>query len=254
MKKYILFFTLILFVSGAYSANSSLNLTPSSDFQKTNFPEAIGVNHSKWSVLLKKHVSNKGIVNYKGFQKDAKELNSYLEILAKNTPQKSWSKNAVLAYWINVYNAFTVKLIVDNYPVKSIKDIPNPWSTNFIELGNKKYTLEQIENEILRKMNEPRIHFAINCASYSCPNLLNQAFNEATLDKQLTQVTKSFLADKSKNTITSDSIQISKIFDWFSADFITKGTVIDFLNQYTTVKINAKAKIIYKDYNWNLNE
>lgn len=212
------------------------------------------VDHSKWNALLKKNVSPNGNVNYKGFLRDKKELEAYLDILEANVPSKSWSRNATLAYWINVYNAFTVKLIVDNYPVHSIKEISNPWGKKFFTLGGQKYSLEQVEHEILRKMGEPRIHFAINCASISCPNLLNEAYTEAELSKQLAQVAKSFINDKTKNTITKSKIEISEIFNWFAGDFKTKGSVIDFLNQYSNIKIDSKAKTTYKNYNWNLNE
>jgi hypothetical protein len=212
------------------------------------------MNHQQWNELLQKHVSPQGNVDYKGFQKDANKLQSYLDDLAKNSPEKSWSKNAVLAYWINTYNAFTVKLILDNYPVKSIKNISNPWGKKFFTIGAKKYSLEEVEHEILRKMNEPRIHFAINCASFSCPNLLNEAYTEAKVEKQLESVAKSFVNDKTKNTITANKIEISEIFSWFSGDFKTKGTVIDFLNQYSTVKINSKASVKFKTYNWSLND
>lgn len=212
------------------------------------------VDHSKWNALLKKNVSPNGNVNYKGFLRDKKELEAYLDILEANVPSKSWSRNATLAYWINVYNAFTVKLIVDNYPVHSIKEISNPWGKKFFTLGGQKYSLEQVEHEILRKMGEPRIHFAINCASISCPNLLNEAYTEAELSKQLAQVAKSFINDKTKNTITKSKIEISEIFNWFASDFKTKGSVIDFLNQYSNIKIDSKAKKTYKNYNWNLNE
>ena len=211
-------------------------------------------NHQKWNELLKKHVSENGNVDYKGFKKEEAALQSYLELLSKNLPEKSWTKNATLAYWINAYNAYTVKLILDNYPVKSIKKIDSPWDAAFINLGNKKYSLGKIEHKVLRKMNEPRIHFAINCASYSCPNLLNEAYTEKNLNNQLEAAAKSFINDKSKNNITANTIEISSIFDWFTGDFKKKGTLIEFLNKYSSVKINAKAKISYKEYNWNLNE
>jgi hypothetical protein len=213
------------------------------------------VNHQKWDDLLQKNVSSSGNVNYKGFQKQEGILDSYLNDLAKEIPQKNWSKNATLAYWINVYNAFTVKLILNNYPTKSIKDISDPWGKKFFTLANKKYSLEEVEHEILRKMNEPRIHFAINCASYSCPNLLNEAFTEAKIESQLERTAKSFINDKSKNSISSNEIKISEIFNWFSGDFKTKNSgIIDFLNKYSTIKINKKAKVKYLDYNWKLNE
>lgn len=251
MRKYLLALLIIPLIS---CANSNKEI-PDLAYGKNFYGDVqTTMNHSKWNALLQKHVSNKGSVDYKGFQKDAVELKSYLDQLTKNVPAKSWTKNAVLAYWINTYNAFTVKLILDNYPTKSIKNIGDPWGKKFFTLGTKKYSLEEVEHEILRKMNEPRIHFAINCASFSCPNLLNEAYKSETLDKQLTDATKSFIADKTKNTITKDKLVISKIFDWFSGDFKKKGSIIDFLNQYSAVKINPQAKISYKEYNWNLNE
>ncbi|WP_418262411.1 DUF547 domain-containing protein [Flavobacterium faecale] len=252
MKKLLLLLVLTPFISMCNNVTNS-NSTAKKIFLSSN--EAIkAVDHAKWDVLLKKHVSNSGKVNYKGFIKDQKELDAYLAILSQSTPSKSWSRNATLAYWINVYNAFTVKLIIDNYPVKSIKEISNPWGKKFFSLGGEKYSLEEVEHKILRKMNEPRIHFAINCASYSCPNLLNEAYTEAKLSQQLAEVAKDFINDKSKNSISPNQIEISEIFNWFAADFKTKGSLIDFLNQYSNIKISSKAKTSFKDYNWNLNE
>jgi hypothetical protein len=250
----IFFISLLLLPFLSCGKNKSNNEIPDLAYPTTILATTQSTDHAKWNVLLQKNVSKNGIVDYKGFQKDSKQLQSYLALLSSNVPTKSWSRNAVLAYWINTYNAFTVKLILDNYPVKSIKDIKDPWGQKFFSLGDKKYSLEEVEHEILRKMNEPRIHFAINCASFSCPNLLNEAYTEANLEKQLTTVAKSFINDKTKNTITANKVEISKIFDWFSGDFKKKGTIIDFLNQYSSVKISSKAKISYKEYNWTLNE
>ncbi|MGA9639450.1 DUF547 domain-containing protein [Flavobacterium sp.] len=240
-----------LLAMGCKKAESSPNPNP---IQIVVSETLKNMDHSKWDALLKKNVSSSGKVNYKGFIRDKAALETYLNILEANVPSKSWSRNATLAYWINTYNAFTVKLIIDNYPVKSIKEISNPWGKKFFALGGQKYSLEQVEHEILRKMGEPRIHFAINCASFSCPNLLNEAYTEADLSKQLTQVAKSFINDTTKNTITKSKIEVSEIFNWFAGDFKTKGSLIDFLNQYSTVKIDTKAKTSYKDYNWSLNE
>ncbi len=217
--------------------------------------EVNDVDHSQWNALLRKNVSSLGNVNYKGFLKDKILLESYLNMLSAKIPDANWSKSAKLAYWINVYNAFTIKLIVDNYPTKSIKNIANPWGEKFFELEGVSYSLEQVEHEVLTKMNEPRIHFAINCASYSCPNLANQAYISNTIDKQLTEVTKKFINDSLKNVITEKDIKISEIFNWFSKDFKTANTsVIDFLNKYSETKISEDAKVHYLDYNWSLNE
>jgi Protein of unknown function, DUF547 len=210
--------------------------------------------HSKWNEILQSCVNNDGKVDYKGFKADAKNLEIYLNALSKSTPQDSWTKAEKLAYWINAYNAFTIKLIIDNYPVKSIKDIKNPWDISFIKLGAKTYTLNDIEHKILRKMGDPRIHFGIVCASVSCPKLQNTAFEASKIDAQLTRAAKEFLADPKRNTITQENIKISKIFKWFASDFKQEGSLIDFLNIYSDITISKNAKKSFKDYDWNLNE
>lgn len=212
--------------------------------------------HFLWNELLQKHVSDNGNVNYKSFKTDHKKLVEYIHILAllKSKPEfDSISKNEKLAYWINAYNALTIDLIIKNYPVKSIKDIKDPWGQKLWKLGDKWYSLEDIEHEILRKMDEPRIHFAIVCASYSCPKLQNTAFTASSLETQLTAATTQFLSDTKRNEIKENSLKLSKIFKWFDKDFEQNGSLIDFLNKYTDLTISAKAKISYKDYNWDLN-
>lgn len=215
-------------------------------------PEAF--DHKIWSTLLQKHVSQNGTVNYKGFKNDQSKLKIYLNTLAKHIPTEQWNRYDTLAYWINVYNAFTVALILDNYPVNSIKDIKNPWDLRFIKLGAKWYTLNDIEHTILRKMEDPRIHFGINCASISCPKLLNKAFTAQNADTELENLTVDFINNPEKNTISANKIEISKLFTWFAKDFKTKGTLIDFLNTYSKIRIHNNAKKSFKKYNWQLNE
>ncbi len=210
--------------------------------------------HQSWNVLLSKHVSKDGTVNYKGFKQDRVAFKSYLNELSKNMPSQEWSKKDKLAYWMNVYNAFTVKLIIDNYPVKSIKDIKNPWDLRFFKLGKKWYTLNDIEHRILRKMGDPRIHFGINCASFSCPPLLNKAFTAQNVDQELEKLSITFVNDPKRNTITASRLKLSKIFSWFIKDFKKEGTLIDFLNKYSKVTINKTAKKSFMAYDWNLNE
>lgn len=211
-------------------------------------------NHSSWNTLLQKHVSNKGLVNYKGFKSSRNELLNYITYLGAHTPQDSWTKEDKLAYWINAYNAMTIDLILRYYPVKSIKDINNPWEQRLWKLGEKWYNLNEIEHQILRKMDEPRIHFAIVCASFSCPKLLNEAYTSLNIDSQLTKATKDFLSDPERNNISQNNLMLSKIFQWFAKDFKQTGALIDFLNQYSEITISEKAKKKFKDYNWNLNE
>jgi len=213
--------------------------------------------HLLWDELLQKHVSDDGNVNYKSFKTEHKKLLGYISVLSKISLDDYFltlSEEEHLAFWINAYNALTVDLIIRNYPIKSIKDIKNPWKQRLWKPASLKYNLDEIEHDILRKMNEPRIHFAIVCASYSCPKLQNKAFTAEGLEKQLTTATKEFLADTNRNEISENSIKISKIFDWFSKDFTKNGSLIDFLNQYTDINISPNAKKRYKDYNWALND
>lgn len=211
--------------------------------------------HSAWNSLLQQQVSKNGNVNYKGFKANRARLATYIKTLQTNYEDiNNFSREEILAYWINAYNALTVDLILRNYPLNSIKDIDKPWDQRLWKFGNKWQNLNAIEHKILRTMNEPRIHFAIVCASESCPKLENFAFVPSKLESQLTTVTKGFLSDKSKNDLSENCIKLSKIFKWYAKDFKTKGSLIDFLNGYTDVKISSKAKKIFKDYSWALNE
>ncbi len=217
--------------------------------------------HAAWDALLKKHVSAKGVVNYRGFIKDSLALNQYLQQLTANYPQeKAWSRGEQMAWWLNAYNAYTVQLIARHYPLKSINDIKqagakSPWDIPFISLNGNKITLNHIEHEILRrKFADPRIHFGIVCASQSCPKLANEALEAGKLDAQLDHLTKEFLDDPSRNKITTEQAQVSQIFNWFKEDFTRKGTVPEFINQYAAVKIGNKSKISYLEYDWGLND
>jgi hypothetical protein len=222
------------------------------------------VSHATWDILLKKHVDETGMVNYKGMIKDSLELNKYLELLSENHPnEKNWSEDERLAYWINAYNAFTVKLIVKYYPVESIKDIAGkipfvntPWDIKFIEIEGETYDLNNLEHGIIRKQfAEPRIHFALVCAAVSCPRLRNEAFTAAKLDAQLEDEAKYFFNNPKKNKISAEKIQISKLLDWYWGDF--KDVVesrVEYVNRYSTVKANADAEVEFMDYSWELNE
>jgi len=221
--------------------------------------------HALWSNLLQKHVTTDGKVNYKGFIADQSNLDKYLQTLSDSPIESSWSVNEQKAYLINAYNAFTVKLITMHYPVKSIKDIGpktqipfvnTTWDIKFIRYGKDSVDLNFIEHGMLRKnYNDPRIHFALVCASTSCPILLNEAYIAEKLDDQLNKQAKVFLADKSRNDISSESPKLSKLFDWYAMDFKTKKTtVIDFINKYSSIKIDKNAKVTYLNYSWDLNE
>jgi hypothetical protein len=212
------------------------------------------IDHSKWTEILQLYVAENGDVNYKKMQKNRDTFKVYLNDLASNPPKDSWSNSEIKAYWINAYNAFTVQLVLDNYPIKSIKDISEPWGQMFFKIGGKSMSLERIEHEILRPMGDPRIHFAIVCASESCPKLLNYAYESETLNDQLDQAAKEFINDASKNSLTASEITISKIFKWFKSDFPKGDAFISYLNSYSVVKLFPETKINYQNYNWSLNE
>jgi len=226
--------------------------TSENNLPKSNIVELF--NHDVFDQLLKNNISDKGETNYPAFIKNKTIFKSYLTALSENMPTEEWTKEDNLAYWMNAYNAFTIKLIIDNYPTKSIKDIRNAWDSRFFKLGEKWYNLSDIEHKILRKMNDPRIHFGINCASYSCPQLHNKAFTANNVNDELNYLTHQFINDPTRNTISKDSIQLSKIFQWYAKDFKTEGSLIDYLNKYSDITINNNAKKSFKKYDWSLNE
>jgi len=217
------------------------------------------LNHDIWNVLLKKNVTASGKVNYKGMKAELSNLTAYLTHLKNTPPQADWSKNEKLSYWINLYNASTVYLIASNYPTTSIKKLNRgkPWEKKFVKSGDKVYSLNQIENEIIRpQFKDPRIHAALNCAAVSCPKMLNEAFKASTLNNQLNMLCYAWINDYNRNEVTPNTLKLSKIFEWYGADFKAGGGVISFVSKYNRSKIiiSPKAKISYKAYNWDLNE
>lgn len=221
------------------------------------------VTHEQFTTLLEKHVDDNGMVNYKGFIADSTALNEYLSLLENNHPNKKhWSSDERLSYWINAYNAFTIRLIIRNYPVESIKDlggniyrVNTTWDIKFIEIEGETYHLNNIEHSIIRKeWDEPRIHFALVCAARSCPKLRNEAFEAATLEAQLEDQAVHFFNSKMRNDISPDAPKVSKLMKWYSGDF--KGhaeSIADYINRYSEIKINPGAKPDYLDYDWSLN-
>ncbi len=221
--------------------------------------------HKEWNEILQKNtklVKSQVLVDYKGIKKSPGKFNAYLKSLSGVGKKEfySFNKKQQLSFWINAYNAFTVKIIVDNYPVKSIKDIgsifSSTWSKKFISLLGKKMSLDQIEHGTIRKeFKEPRIHFAVNCASIGCPSLYREAFIATKLEEQLQAATVHFMNNKEKNYLKKDTYYISKIFDWYGEDFdkYTMG-VKNFVGKHIKSTSGKKMSIKYLDYDWNLNE
>ncbi|MEL6834255.1 MAG: DUF547 domain-containing protein [Bacteroidota bacterium] len=209
--------------------------------------------HGSWDNILRNFVSSSGQVNYSGLKSSKSALEAYLTELQSFPPQSGWSRNQIMAYWINAYNAFTIKLIVDNHPVSSIKNLHggNPWDQKWIKIGGSTYSLNQIENDILRaRYGDARIHFAVNCAAASCPPIHNRAFTADNLNSTLQRLTRRFINNTAYNTISSEEITISKIFEWYAGDF---GNVTSYINGFTDVELGEQTKVSYKEYDWALN-
>ncbi|WP_223649837.1 DUF547 domain-containing protein [Hymenobacter psoromatis] len=222
------------------------------------------ISHGAYDQLLRRHVSAQGLVDYPGFRADEAAFNQYLALLSQNPPAANWSRNDQLAYWINAYNAYTIRLILNHYPVKSIKDIgpriqipflTTPWADKFFRIGSQPMSLDNIEHGMLRQQFEdPRIHFALVCASLSCPRLRNEAYTAAQLDAQLADQGHDFLNNPAKNKISRPAAQLSKYFDWYKGDWEQNGqSVVQWVNRYSIVQIDGATKISYLDYNWGLN-
>ena len=216
--------------------------------------------HQIWDQLVKSHVKADGLVDYRGFQADMTQLETYLDQLSNNAPTDDWTEAEKLAYWINAYNAFTVKVIADNYPLESIRElhtvpgVATVWHEEFFEIGGQPTSLNQIEHGILRRdFVEPRIHFAINCASMSCPVLRAEAYTVDKLEAQLTEQARLFLQQEIRNQISSEQANLSSIFSWFKGDFTREGSLVDYINQYLDEKLPQDVEIQFLEYDWSIN-
>jgi len=228
---------------------------------------------SEWDVLLEKHVKSDLIdgislntVAYGKLRLDPvfHQLESKLRLFS---PTKLRTHQEKLAFWINVYNIFAVKIVTDNYPLKSINNIgglfKSVWKIKAGTVGGEKYTLDEIEHGILRKMGDPRIHTAIVCASVSCPDLSKKAYKSEKLSEQLDMQMSDFLANPNKgmrveNNQQSKRILLSPIFDWFAEDFKSSGGVRKFIKSYVPTRYrqaleNTDYPISYINYNWSIN-
>jgi len=214
------------------------------------------VSHSSWDALLSRHVTSEGKVNYDSFKSDIAKLDKYLKLIGDNEAKTGWSQAEKKAFWLNAYNAWTIKLVLERYPVNSIKDVSTkPWDKRFIKIGANTHTLNDIENKIIRRQfKDARIHFAVNCATISCPKLSNKAFTVKNVEKELDRLTKEFF--KSENVkLVEKSAQLSKIFEWYADDFIEESeSVLKFVERYSGMTFHPKVKVSYLDYSWKLNK
>lgn len=230
------------------------------------------VDHGTFDALLKRYVDAQGDVNYAGWKQSAQDtqaLDGYLAALSAASPGTQASRSAQLAFWINAYNAVTIRGILREYPTTSIRNHTakllgyNIWDDLKLHVGGAEYSLNQMEHEILRKMGEPRIHFAIVCASRSCPRLLNEAYTADKLEQQLMLNTKVFFANEGNFQYDPQrrTFQLSSILKWFGEDFGSTQaeqlrTIAPYLPNraaYDAAVANS-VSVSYLDYDWGLND
>lgn len=220
-----------------------------------------GVDNSIYARLLETHVKGSR-VSYDGLKKDEALLDRYLAILSAAHPD-ALPRNHQFAFYINAYNAFTLKLILTRYPkINSIKEIgsffSNPWNKKFINLKGRTVSLDYIEHEVLRpRFKDPRVHFAINCAARSCPPLFNRPFEGDRLDRQLEERTRAFINDPKSNYVKGDTLFLSRIFSWFEEDF--NDNPLYFVRLYAGPELHKAldavpaVKVSFLPYDWTLN-
>ena len=220
------------------------------------------VDNALYAELLSKYVRN-GVVDYRGLKNEEDKLDRYLLVLEK-TDSKSLPRNERFAFYINAYNAWTLKLILTGYPgVKSIKDFGtifrSPWKKRIVRIDAAVFSLDHIEHSILRpQMKDPRIHVVVNCASKSCPPLLAVPYSGKSLERQLEEQFSAFINDPHRNRLEGSTLYVSKIFDWYAEDF--GGDVLGFFLKYAKGDLKkrletnrANISIKYLKYDWSLN-
>ncbi|MDT8385604.1 MAG: DUF547 domain-containing protein [Gammaproteobacteria bacterium] len=244
--------------------------------------QAAAFAHANWDALLKKHVvsiqnGQATQVDYDGMMKDRAQLKRYLSATSNviRTTFDDWSKEEQLAFLINAYNAWTVELILSGYPnIESIKDLgsffQSPWKKAFIPLLGETRSLDDIEHGLIRgsgRYNDPRIHFAVNCASIGCPALRPDAYLAEKLDQQLDEATRLFLSDRTRNRRENDTLYVSSIFKWYRADFEHGWRGAESLEQFLSLYSNplsldgtaqrlllsGSMDVEFLAYNWRLN-
>lgn len=250
-------------------------LAPAPETEPESLP-AFDQTHAAWTTILAGHVHGTNF-DYASLKKNRKAFDAYLTTLAAVTPKElaAFSKDEAYAFWINAYNAWTIRLIIDNYPIKSIRKLDKglfgsdsifdrewiPMSAHHPEGKSDQLSLNDIEHEILRKKyTDARVHAAVNCASESCPPLLNEAFRGKDLQKQLDRQMRAFVNDAARNTYDGKSyeMRISEIFKWFKEDFVRDaGSVKKYLLQFANeenARIISRARQRYQNYSWDLND
>lgn len=261
------YLTAFLFFAFLFTSCSK-NETKETDSAAPESSEVLKFDFAPVDDFMQKYVKN-GYVNYDQVIND-RALDKYIAQIRNTEPYNIEDGNERLAFWINAYNAFTIKLITDYYPLNSILEIEDktgadPWSIKFIEMaGGRKFSLDEIEKEIIiPDYRDPRIHYALVCAAESCPELISEAYLPAKLDHQLNHQASVFLDDQDKNYLykKENILNLSTIYKWYVKDFIKKdSTVIKHVLKYINegdknfILLNNTDDINYLDYSWKLND
>ena len=231
-------------------------------------PAEFDHSHSAWTAILSKHVQT-GLVDYAALKSNPSGLRRYLDSL-QSVPREeflTWTNHQQLAFLINLYNAATVKLVVDHYPVGSIKMIggflSSPWDLEVVNLFGARITLDELEHEEIRKnYKEPRVHFALVCAAKGCPALRGEAYSAANLDAALDEEAREFLANPDKNRfdVGQGVLHLSPLFKWYAADFEAQaGSILEYVKPLLPGRDGERfdsgpVRIQFTDYDWSLNE
>ncbi len=231
-------------------------------WDKSNEQNSASISHQPWQQLLDSYLIQRGTQTLFQYSKvteiDRTKLQNYLADLSKLDP-RTFNRMEQYAYWVNLYNALTVNLILDNYPLKSITKLGGifsfgPWGDQIAIINSKKLTLNDIEHRILRPIwQDPRTHYAVNCASLGCPNLQSSAFTAQNSQVLLDKAASDFINSSKGATLESGKLQLSSIYDWFSSDFGDKEALFRHLAQYR-VELNGYSGQVNFDYDWRLNE
>ncbi|MFU8892967.1 MAG: DUF547 domain-containing protein [Luteolibacter sp.] len=262
MKKILTF--LILVVPILIASCSSTNET----YEITGDVAPIDHAHAAFTGILQTHMQGNKF-DYAALKESPGQINAYLDTLAsvERSEYDTWTREEQMAFLINLYNAATLKLVIDHYPIESIREIGgmlrSPWKQNVVRMFGEMVTLDHVEHDVLRPdFKDARIHFAVNCASIGCPDLRNEAFRAADLERQLEEQTQAFLSDRTRNhfDVENNTLHLSSIFDWYEEDFIeASGSVEKFVAPYLSDREQAviaqgNIRIRHTDYDWNLNK
>ena len=256
----------VLLLAGCFSKASVQSIQPD---RPVTTPDTF--DHGAFDAVLREVVDARGFVDYAALADDSSVLDRYLADLAATDPSALGDDDR-LAFWLNVYNAYTLKLVADNYPVESIREVVgglfiplvnSPFKVDFVVVAGETMTLDAVEHGVIRdEFDEPRIHFALVCAAVSCPPLRAEAYAGDRLDDQLDDQGQRFLTNQAKNEVPADdsTIRLSKIFSWFGGDFGDDDAALQaFIARYFDDDVRDRLErgaydIAYLDYDWSLND